>query len=78
MNTQHFGQTGIYNWAVLLVFLCAVHLAVCYYHVLYEFQNESTLYNCLDVKKLLDQFGQIVECSFTNQAVVGSNPIAVT
>ena len=66
MNTQQFSQTGIYDWAVLLVFICVVHLAVCYYHVLYEFHSESTLYNCLDVKKLLDQFGQIVECSFTN------------
>ena len=26
---------------------------VCYYHVTYEFQSESTLYSCLNVKELL-------------------------
>ena len=28
-------------------------LTVCSYHVTYEFQSESTLYGCLDVKELL-------------------------
>ena len=30
-----------------------MHLTVSYYHLTYEFQSESTLYNCLNVKKLL-------------------------
>ena len=30
-----------------------VHLTVCYYHVMCEFQSESTLYSCLNVKDLL-------------------------
>ena len=30
-----------------------VHLTVCSYHVTYAFQNESTLYSCLNVKELL-------------------------
>ena len=37
---------------------------VCYYHVAYAFQSESTLY--------------MVECSFTNSVVVGLSPVAVT
>ena len=30
-------------------------LTVCYYHVTYAFQSESTLYSSLNVKELLDQ-----------------------
>ena len=30
-------------------------LTVCYYHVKYLFQSESTLYSCLNVKELLAQ-----------------------
>ena len=26
---------------------------VCFYHVTYEFESESTLYSCLNVKELL-------------------------
>ena len=33
----------------------AVHLIVCYYHATYDFQRESTLYSCLNVKELLAQ-----------------------
>ena len=29
------------------------YLIVCFYHVTYEFESESTLYNCLNVKELL-------------------------
>ena len=28
-------------------------LSVCFYHVTYAFQSESTLYSCLNVKELL-------------------------
>ena len=28
---------------------------ICYYHVMYAFQSESTLYSCLNVKELLAQ-----------------------
>ena len=35
------------------VLVCAVLLAVCYYHVTYVFQIVSTLYSCLNVKELL-------------------------
>ena len=41
------------DWAVLWVLICMVHLAVCSYHVTYTYQSESTLYSCLNVKKLL-------------------------
>ena len=34
-------------------FTCMVHLTVCYYHVIYVFQSESTLYSWLNVKELL-------------------------
>ena len=30
-----------------------LELTVCFYHVTYAFQSESTLYSCLDVKELL-------------------------
>ena len=43
------------DWAVLWVFICRVHLTVCYYNVTNAFQNESTGYSCLNVKKLLAQ-----------------------
>ena len=32
-----------------------VFLIVCFYHVTYEFESESTLYSCLNVKELLAQ-----------------------
>ena len=41
------------DWAVLWVLICTVHLIVCFYHVTYEFESESTLYSCLNVKELL-------------------------
>ena len=49
--------------SVLWVLICTVHLAVCYYHITYAFQSESkkkkksesTLYRCLNVKKILAQ-----------------------
>ena len=36
-----------FNYTWLLLFL-----TVCYYHVKYAFQSESTLYSCLNVKEL--------------------------
>ena len=30
-----------------------IYSAVCFYHVTYAFQSESTLYSCLNVKELL-------------------------
>ena len=33
--------------------LTSIGLTVCYYHVTYAFQSESTLYSCLNVKELL-------------------------
>ena len=44
-----------YDWAVLWVLICTVHLTVFSYHVMYVFQSESTLYSCLNVKELLAQ-----------------------
>ena len=35
--------------------LCTVYLTLFSYHVTYPFQNESTLYRCLNVKELLAQ-----------------------
>ena len=36
-----------------LTFKTKITLAVCFYHVTYAFQSESTLYICLNVKELL-------------------------
>ena len=33
--------------------ICTLHLTVCYYHLTYAFQSESTLYSCLNVKDIL-------------------------
>ena len=41
------------DWAVLWVLICTAHLIVCFYHVTYEFESESTLNSCLNVKELL-------------------------
>ena len=40
-------------WAVLWVLVCTVRLTLCYYHVTYAFQTESTIYSCLNVKEHL-------------------------
>ena len=49
--------------AVLWVFICAMHLTVCYY-VTYAFQSESTHYSCLNIKEILVRTGT-VEVSLT-------------
>ena len=38
---------------MLWVLFCKVHLTVCFCHVTYAFQSESTLYSCLNVKELV-------------------------
>ena len=43
-----------------------LNLTICSCHVTYVFESESTLYSCLNVKELLGQFGQMVECLFKN------------
>ena len=39
--------------SIFLVFVWRPFLFVCFYHVTYEFESESTLYSCLNVKELL-------------------------
>ena len=41
------------DWAVFWVLTCTVDFTVCSSHVRYGVQNESTLYNSLNVKQLL-------------------------
>ena len=55
VNSVNLQQVSIEN-QLLLVYtpiLIALNLTVCYYHVTYAFQSESTLYSCLNVKELL-------------------------
>ena len=40
------------DWAVFWVLICIVYLNVCSSHVTNAFHSESTLYSCLNVKKL--------------------------
>ena len=40
-------------------------LGVSYYHVTYAFQSESTLYDCLNIKKLLLEKSAISELQVT-------------
>ena len=43
------------DWAVFWALICAVNLTVCSCHVTYPFQDESTLYSCLNIKELFAQ-----------------------
>ena len=43
------------DWAAFWVLIYTVHLTVCYSHVKYAFQSESTLYSWLIVKEILPQ-----------------------
>ena len=43
------------NLAELWVVIRTVHLSVCSYHVIYDFQSESTFYLCLNIKEILAQ-----------------------
>ena len=51
------------------VFICTVHLSVCSCHVTYNFQSESTLYSCLNVKELLArnrrEIWNLSDCNWT-------------
>ena len=42
------------GWAALRVLICTVHFTVCFYHIMYAFQSEATLCNCLNFKELID------------------------
>ena len=53
MNTQPYSQTGQMTKLCFWVLICTVHLTVCFYHVTYAFQSESTLYIRLNLKKPL-------------------------
>ena len=52
MNTQPFSQTG-QMIELLWVLTYTMHMTICSHRVTIAFQSESTLYNCLNVKKLL-------------------------
>ena len=41
-------------WTLLRVHICTIYLIACCYHLRYEFESESTLYICLNVKEDLD------------------------
>ena len=51
-NSMKFISLYIDLWCSFLVFL-NFFFTVCYYHVMYAFQSESTLCNCLNAKELL-------------------------
>ena len=38
---------------MLGVLVGTIQLTACFYHVMYAFQTESTLYSCLNVKEIL-------------------------
>ena len=47
---KHLAKLALNDWAVLWVHICTgafdcMHLTVCYYHVTYEYQSESTRYS---------------------------------
>ena len=53
---QHaFCTSVIFKNLKNFLFLASIYrfLSVCFYHVTYAFQSESTLYSCLNVKELL-------------------------
>ena len=57
------------DWSVSWVLICTVHLIACFFHVTYEFESESTLYSCLNVKELLARsrrhIGRLSDCNGT-------------
>ena len=57
------------DWAVPWVLICTVHLNVCFYHVTYEFESESTLYSSLNLKELLaprrHHIWRLSDCNWT-------------
>ena len=53
-------------------------MTVCYYHIEYAFQSESTLYSCLNVKELLAQKSLSGSNRIRIQLVVSLNHVAVT
>ena len=46
---KHLARLAFNDWAVLRVLICTVHLTVCFSHVTYAFQRESTFYSCLKI-----------------------------
>ena len=60
---------AFHDWAVLCLLICMVHLFVCSCHVTGMFQSESTLFRCLNVKKLLTwstrEIWSLSECNWT-------------
>ena len=52
------------NFEEKKILINSYFMTVCYYHVTYAFQSESTLYSCLNVKELL-----AIECGFTLKRV---------
>ena len=53
-NIQTEDKKVFHSSKVNIQFFCYIDvLTVCYYHVTYAFQSESTLYSCLNVKELL-------------------------
>ena len=45
-----------FDWLLYMYYwLSCLRIAVCYYHIMYPFQSESTPYGCLNVKELFAQ-----------------------
>ena len=57
------------DWAVFWVFICMVHLTLCFCHVTYAFQSKSTLQSCLNVKEIVVwsrcEIWSLCECNWT-------------
>ena len=63
--------SGIFCIYTRLVFYISIQLTVCSYDVTYTFQSESTLYSCLNVKKLLAWHS--ISIQFSNAVVTVRN-----
>ena len=53
---------------MLWVLICTVHLTVCYYHVTYEFQRESTLLNLSDSNEIRNHYPLVCKQIFNHFA----------
>ena len=63
-DVQNYFSLKLEKWFCLDMAETLMLLTVYSYNVTYAFQSESTLYICLNDE--VDQFRQMVECSFTN------------
>ena len=60
----------------VVVLICMVHLALCFYHFTYAFQSESTLRSCLNALELLAQSWRDIG-NLSDSKILGTHDLLV-